>query len=204
MKSFRHYLEEQQEHHVSIIPLVGFSPFSHEGHRKDLWETMKKLPGTKHIGISAKSGLYSGQERVNILKKQWGKDINAHSVNGAGQTVQHAFEDVKGKKGKKILHVLLGHDRAKWGHSFKKSVEEHGKKIIEAGGESFSEVHLHFPSDQERSHGMSGTKMRTAAANNDRQTFKDHLGPNFSDKDVDYHFKRVREGLQSGKLKVKR
>ena len=67
-----------------------------------------------------------------------------------------------------------------------------------------NEVRLHFPKDEGRSHGMSGTKMRTAAAGGDLPTYKKHLGPNFSDKEAKGIMDRTRVGLMAGKIKVKR
>jgi hypothetical protein len=51
---------------------------------------------------------------------------------------------------------------------------------------------------------MSGTKMRTAVSTGDTETFKKHLGPNFSDKEAKGIMDRTRVGLMAGKIKVKR
>jgi hypothetical protein len=46
--------------------------------------------------------------------------------------------------------------------------------------------------------------MRTAASTGDHETFKKHLGPNFSDKESKSIMDRTRVGLMAGKIKVKR
>jgi hypothetical protein len=74
----------------------------------------------------------------------------------------------------------------------------------ELEGHKPDEVHIHYPTDENRSHGMSGTKMRTAAENSDLDIYKKHLGPNFSDKEAKRIMDRTRVGLMAGKIKVKR
>ena len=104
--------------------------------------------------------------------------------------------------GKKILHLHFGHDRKDFAEKLKGSIE--AGKIPELEGNKPDEVRLHFPKDEGRSHGMSGTKMRTAAAEGDLPTYKKHLGPNFSDKEAKGIMDRTRVGLMAGKIKVKR
>jgi hypothetical protein len=194
--------KETETHHTTVVPLTGFSPISHMGHAHDLGSTVKKLPGTKHIGISSKSDVYSPEERAHILHKQWNqKDLHAHVVKSAGETIRAAHDSLPAH-GKKVLHLVVGHDRKDMAEGLKKSLE--AGKIKEMHGKHFDEIHIHHPEDTERSHGMSGTNMRTAALNGHLNTFHKHLGSMFSKEEAKKHMERIKSALQKGKLAVKR
>jgi hypothetical protein len=191
-------------HHTTVIPMVGFSPISHMGHSHDLGGAMHKLPGTKHMGISGKSDAFEPHERKKILNRQWaghkGK-TNVHIVKSGGETIGHAYHDLP-KTGKKVLHILVGHDRADMAHGLKKSLE--AGKIKEMNGHHFDEIHVHHPEDTNRSHGMSGTKMREAAFKGDHKEFHKHLGPMFHKKEAGEIMKKVQTSIASGTTKLKR
>jgi hypothetical protein len=192
-----------EEHHTSVIPMVGFSPISHMGHSHDLGAALSKLPGTKHVGMSKKADLFSPEERGTIMKKQWAKhgDVQHHIVSSGGEMVAKAYHDLP-KGGKKHLHILVGSDRAEMAHGLKKSLE--AGKIKEMGEHKFDSITVHHPEDLDRKHGMSGTKMRTAAAAGDHETFAKHLGPMFNKKESLNIMNKVKSGLDSGQIKVKR
>ena len=191
----------EEVHHTSVVPITGFVPISHMGHAKDLGGTLSTLPGTKHVGISGKSESYSPEERKNILEKQWGKGVNAHVISGAGETIRAAHDSLPAK-GKKVLHLLVGSDRKSLAEGLKKSLE--AGKIKEMEGRSFDEIHIHHPEDMDRSHGMSGTKMRQAAADGDIETFHKHLGPAFTKEEAKQHMKRFQTGIANGSIPLKR
>ena len=194
--------EAAPEHHTSMIPLTGFSPISHMGHALDLGTAIRKLPGTKHVGVSSKSDVYSPTERKKILSKQWGaKNAKVHVVKSAGETARAAHDSLP-EGGRKVLHILVGHDRADMAHHLKKSLE--AGKIKEMEGRKFDEIYVHHPEDTDRSHGMSGTKMRTAASTGDIETFHKHLGPMFTRKEAEHHMNKIKNAISSGALKVKR
>jgi len=195
--------ESEEEHHTTVVPMTGFSPFSHMGHAHDLGRKVMSLPGTKHVGISGKSDLYSGEERANILHRQWGgdKNVHAHVVKFAGETIKKAHDSLPAK-GKKILHLVVGHDRRKMAEDLKSALEHN--KLKEMKGHKFDEIHIHHPDDVNRSHGMSGTAMRTAAASGNLNTFHKHLGPMFTRAEAQKHMARIKKALSSNKLAVKR
>lgn len=194
-------VESTETHHTSVIPMTGFVPISHEGHNLDLGHTLKKLPGTHHIGISGKSEAYSPEERKDILGRQWGSGVSAHNVTGAGETIRKGFDSLP-KTGKKVLHLLVGHDRKSFAEGLKKSLE--AGKLKEMGEHKFDEIHIHHPEDTDRSHGMSGTKMREAANSGDLETFHKHLGSNFSKDEAKYHMDRFKQGIAGGSIPLKR
>lgn len=192
---------DAETHHTSVVPITGFVPISHMGHAKDLGGALAKLPGTKHVGISGKSEAYAPEERKATLEKQWGGDVHAHVISGAGETIRAAHDSLP-EHGKKVLHLLVGSDRKSLAEGLKKSLE--AGKIKEMEGKHFDEIHIHHPEDLNRSHGMSGTKMRQAAADGDIETFHKHLGSVFSRKEAEQHMKRFQEGIKTGSIPLKR
>lgn len=197
--------EAAEEQHTSVIPMVGFSPISHMGHAADLGSTLSKLPGTKHVGISNKADVFSPEERKGILERQWGKNkVNVLPVTGAGESIRKAHDSLKGP-GKKVLHILVGHDRKSFAEGLKKSLED--GKVKEMEGRHFDEIHIHHPEDTERSHGMSGTKMRAAAiddSENGKKEFHRHLGDMFTRAESNKIKSKVKAGITSGKIALKR
>jgi hypothetical protein len=194
--------ESADEHHTSVIPLTGFDPISHMGHAHDLGSTMSKMPGTKHIGISSKATLFTPKERSSILERQWGPGHTAHVVKTAGETIRRAHDSLPANAGRRVLHLVVGHDRKAFAHGLRKALMD--GKIKEMEGRKFDDIHIHHPEDTNRSHGMSGTKMRQSAAEGNFDEFHRHLGPMFKRKEAQGIFKKVSGGIQSGAVKVKR
>lgn len=193
--------ENAEGHHTSVIPLVGFSPFSHMGHAQDLGGSLNKLPGTKHIGISSKADVFSPDERKDILNRQLGKsEQNVHVVKSAGETIRRAYDSLP--EGRRHLHILVGHDRKSFAESLQKALSS--DKIKEMEGKKFDSIHLHYPEDTDRSHGMSGTKMRKAASEGNLDEFHRHIGPSFSKDEAKGMMGRVKGAIDSGKIKLVR
>ena len=191
---------KNNNHHTSVIPMVGFSPISHMGHAADLGGSLSRLPGTRHVGISGKSDVFSPDERKSILSKQWGSEHSVHVVNGAGETIRRSYESLP--QGRRHLHILVGHDRKDFAEGLKKSLE--AGNIKEMGNNRFDSVTLHYPEDTDRTHGMSGTKMRKAASEGNLKEFHRHLGPAFSEEEAQAIMDRTKGGLDSGKIKLVR
>lgn len=207
IKTFSEFVRLMEEnagqvHHASVVPLVGFSPISHMGHAKDLGSKLKSLPGKHHIGISDKADTYSGKERAKILHKQWDhKGLKTHVAKSGGETIAKAYHSLP-KTGKKVLHILVGHDRKEMAHGIKKSLE--AGKVKEMNGKHWDEIHIHHPEDTDRSHGMSGTNLRKAAHEGNLKEFHKHLGPMFSEKEAKEHMHKIKTAIDSGKLDLKR
>lgn len=204
MITFKEFLLESRsgEHHASVIPLMGLSPISHMGHALDLGDALSKLPGARHVGISTKADVYTPGERSEILNRQWQQpNLSIHPVKSGGDTIARAYSALP-PTGKKHLHILVGADRVEFANGLKKSLED--GKIKEMGDSRWDSITVHTPEDLAREHGMSGTKMRTAVANNDFETFHRHLGPMFSVEEAREHFNKIKTALDSGQIKVKR
>lgn len=194
------------EHHTTVVPLAGFSPISHMGHAMDLGSKLRSLPGTKHVGISEKAGLFSPEERKAILSRQWATEKNEepiqhHVVASAGETIARAHASLP-KKGRRVLHLLVGSDRVDFAQKLKTSIL--AGKIKEMQGKTFDRIEIHTPDDQNRTHGMSGTAMRTAARDEDLPTFRKHLGPTFAKQEATAIMQRMKKAIDTGVLKVKR
>ncbi len=191
-------LTEAAEQHAHAA-FMGASPHTHMGHHTDVVGGMGH--GKKFVGLSGKSDVFSDKEREDIANKQSDGKADFKVEKSAGMTVGRAFHSMKGP-GKKVLHLHFGHDRKEMAERLKSSIE--AGKIPELQGHKPDAVHIHYPKDENRSHGMSGTKMRTAASDSDLPTYKKHLGSNFSDKEAKSIMDRTRVGLMAGKIKVKR
>lgn len=190
------------EHHVHVA-FLGASPFPHVGHGTDIGGSMDSAQkGRRFLGLSGKSDAFSDNERSGIAAKVFGKNTEVKVEKTAGVTVGRAMDSVKREKGIKVLHLHFGHDRADMAHRLKSSIL--AGKIPELGSHKFDAVYVHLPKDENRSHGLSGTKMRTAASTGDFPTFKKHVGSNFSDSEVMTLMNRTKSALDSGVIKVKR
>ena len=190
-------------HHAAVVPMAGFSPISHMGHAVDLGGTLNKLPGKKFVGISAKAEAFSPQERAGILQRQWsskGDTVHAHVISGVGEIIRKAHDSLP--KGKKVLHLVGGADRKSFIEGIKSSLVN--GKIKEMEGKSFDEIHTHFPKDENREHGMSGTKMRNAANEGNLEVFHKHLGSMFSHKEAKTIMDKVKAGISSGDIPLDR
>lgn len=197
----------EPEHHVSVVPLTGFSPISHMGHAMDLGKKLRGLPGPKHVGISSKADVFSPEERKAILSRQWATEkkdeepIQHHIAKSAGEVIAKAHDSLP-KKGRRVLHLLVGSDRVDFAQKLKTSLL--AGKIKEMQGKSFDRIEIHTPTDEKRTHGMSGTAMRTAARDEDLPTFRKHLGPAFPKQEATAIMQRMKKAIDSGTLKVKR
>lgn len=190
------------EHHAHMS-FLGAEPFPHQGHHNDIVGSMDSHPsGPKFIGLSGKSQAFSNKERESIANRQSGDKAEFKVESSPGLTISRAYNSLAGKKGRKILHLHFGHDRKAFAEGLKSSVEN--GKIPEIGGNKFDEVNIHYPKDENRSHGFSGTRMRKAAHTGDLGEFHRHLGPNFSRAEAKKLMGRVKDGIDSGAIPLSR
>jgi len=195
-------LNEAQNTQHAHLSFLGAAPHTHMGHHGDVGESMHSGPeGKKFIGLSGKADTFSEKEREGIANKQSGGKIEFKSEKSPGQTIARAHNSMKGD-GPKHLHLHFGHDRKDYAERLKSSIE--AGKIPELNGHKPDKVHIHYPKDTNRSHGMSGTAMRQAAHDGDIETYKKHLGPNFSHAEAKRVMDRTRTGILAGKMKLKR
>lgn len=191
--------ETAQERHVHVA-FMGASPHTHMGHIKDVVSGMGQ--GSKFVGLSGKSDAFTDKERADIANRQAAGTAEFKVEKTAGQTVGRAFNSLSGTTGKKILHLHFGHDRKEMAERLRNSIQ--AGKIPELNGVIPDDVHIHYPKDENRSHGMSGTKMREAAVVNDLDTYHHHLGPYFTRDAARKIMNKTQKAMSSGQLAVKR
>ena len=191
-----------EEQYISVVPLIGACPHTHIGHAKDLGNALYNIVGKyKVIGLSAKSDLFTSQERKIILDRQLEHlgyyQINTQVFNTAGDTLRYAHSLVNRLQGKKILHLVVGEDRKKWGNNLAQAIRD--EKIE---GVVFDEVLVYVIRGRE--HGLSGTNMRQAAQKRDLTAYHEHLGSCFSKGQAFQLMIKTHHGLLNKKIKVKR
>ena len=187
------------EHHAHIS-FMGASPITHMGHYIDVIEPMGNT-GLKFVGLSGKSDVFSDDEREQISNAQSGGSVQFKVEKTAGQTIGRAFKALK-DAGKKILHLHFGADRKQFAERLKDCIE--AGKIPELEGQVPNKIYIHYPENETRPHGFSGTRMRMAAMEGDFETFKHHLGSNFSYDDIIRIMTKTKFGIESGKIKLNR
>lgn len=209
MLSFKRFIAEAKNAaHVSTTIMTGVAPFPHMGHVDDLGGLLKSLPGVHKIfAMSSKSKAFSDEDRKNILTRQTGGSIEPLIANEHDEIVAHAWNKVKDHPGPKILHLVGGIDRNVKGPKGQLGMLDrlvNGMRSGKIKNPGFDEIHGHTPKGVERSHGMSGTKMRTAAATGNKGIFRAHLGPAFSPEEADDYMAKTKASIDSGEMPLKR
>lgn len=188
---------------MNIIPLIGAYPISHMGHYTDLYRSLEGFKDETFVGISDNNDIFNKQDRLHIIKSQWGhpENVSFVFVKSAGETLATArLLD----KQARVCRLVGGLDRRDFILGLLSSLEQN--KIKE-----MNEYHLTYDSheiylvDGRYSHGLSGTRMREAVKYNDKDVFLDHLGRNvFPKKEADEIWNKLREANEKGELKIKR
>lgn len=199
-KSVKLTEEVEQEHHIATTVLTGVDPFPHEGHTRDVAQLVHDLGGG-FFPMSAKSS-FPHKTREKIFSRQAkraGLNVEPITVEHFDQIVEHAWNKVKDKKGKKTLHLVAGIDR-------KDMANKIATKMISGGikNPGFTEVKVHTPDGTKRTHDFSGTRLRDAADRGDLDTFHEHLGPAFTREEAKKHMDTTKALLDSGAMSVKR
>lgn len=189
---------------VTIIPLVGFNPFSHMGHAKDLGDMMLRCPGLKYVGLSKKDTYFSFEDKSAILKRQWKMPrLNVWAAKTPGDMVGAVHQTVRPYDESVRLTLVVGHDRLSMAEGLQKSLE--AGKIPEMQGLYYDRINIKTPMQDRERHGFSGTMMREAASDADFDTFWNHLGRDiFSENEAKVLLNRVVLGIEKGDIKIHR
>lgn len=167
------------------------------GHEKLLDTIAKKakeVGGTAHVHLSqsqdAKKNPVSHDDKVDFVKKSMphhaGMIHNEKSVKTFVDVLKHHSNP------NHELHIMAGGDR----------VEEYKKLAEKYNGKEFhyKKIHVHSAGDRdpdaEGTEGMSASKMREHAKNNDYSSFKSGLPSTTKEKDAKDIFKKVRKGMK--------
>lgn len=196
------------ESHAYVSPLMGASPHTHMGHIQDVEGTMQALrkkhgEGKAFVGLSGKSQAFSDSEREEIARKQSSGGVEYKVHPTAGRAITSAVNSLG--KGTKHLHIVVGSDRKDFAEKLRSSLI--AGKIKDENGNPVpapDHIHIHTPEDGNRSHGMSGTKMRTAASQENLDEYHRHLGSNFSRSQAHSIMQRTRKALSAGTIKINR
>lgn len=192
--------------HVATTVMTGVSPISHMGHHYDLGSKLQSLPGKhKFFAMSRKGAGESGfteQQREHVFKvqsKEAGHKIEPIHVGEHDDIVNHAWNAVKDQKGPKHLHLVAGGDRLRMITRIKQGMDD--GRIHNPG---FEHISVHTPEDTDRSHGMSGTKMRKAAAEGNIDNFHKFVGKGFTKGQANEIMSHIKHGIESGAIQLDR
>lgn len=204
MRSFIRYLTEAQQWDEIVIAIGRFQPPT-TGHEKMIEATMKEARRRKadHMIFPTatqdrKKNPLSFDDKVDIMEEMFPRaEINDES------RLTNIFE-ILGDLANDYDSIVLvaGGDRVK---AFEKMIKPYVKSrdaddfddSRHVPLENFSVVNAgQRDPDATDVSGMSGTKMREAAENNDFETFKKGLPKGTKDKTAEKLFQKIREGLK--------
>lgn len=202
MLKFSTFLKEETEAKHAVLAYGRMNPPT-TGHLKvvnKVQEVAKKVGGEHHMVVShtndPKKNPLSAEQKVKHLRR-YAPDANIKAASKDNPTIfSHAAE--LHKSGVTHLHIVAGSDR----------VDEYKKKFKELNGKPnkdgkvpfhFKKVTVHSSGerdpDSEGDEGMSGTKMRDHAKNNDFKSFRKGVPSHVSDNDAKELMNDVRKGM---------
>jgi cytochrome c1 len=202
MLTFQTFLKEEAEAKHAVLAYGRMNPPT-TGHLKvinKVTEVAKKVGGEHHMVVShsndPKKNPLSSEQKVKHLRR-YAPDANIKAASKDNPTIfSHAAE--LHKNGVTHLHIVAGSDR----------VDEYKKKFKELNGKPnkdgkvpfhFKKVTVHSSGerdpDAEGDEGMSGTKMREHAKNNDFKSFRKGVPSHVSDNDAKELMNDVRKGM---------
>jgi predicted kinase/phosphopantetheine adenylyltransferase len=200
MKSFLELIEESEKNDKHAVMAFGRMNPPTTGHMKvidKVKEVAHKVGGTHHIIVShsqdSKKNPLSGEQKVKHLKR-YSPGTNITTSSKEHPTFLHHAAELH-KKGVTHLHMVAGSDR----------VKEYKEKLHQYNGThkgalyNFKKIHVHSSGerdpDAEGDTGMSGTKMREHAKNNDLHSFRKGVPSHVSDHHVKELMHDVRKGM---------
>lgn len=202
MQSFIDFLTEEAEAKHAVLAYGRMNPPT-TGHLKvvnKVQEVAKKHGGEHHMIVShsndPQKNPLTGEQKVKHLQR-YAPDANIRSSSKENPTLfSHAAE--LHKQGVTHLHVVAGSDRvAEYKQKFKELNGKANKK-----GEvpfNFKKITVHSAGtrdpDAEGDTGISGTKMRQHASNNDFKSFRKGVPGHVSDEHAHELMQDVRKGM---------
>ena len=203
MKSFRELLEEKNTTHKPVVMAFGRMNPPTTGHLKliDKVRSEAEKRGAKHTVIvshsqDSKKNPLSGAQKVKHLKR-YSPGTHFEASSKEHPTIMHHAAKLNAA-GHDHLIVVAGSDRVKEYHDllhkYNGKADKHGNvpynfkkiEVVSAG---------HRDPDAEGAEGMSGTKMREHAKNNDFHSFREGVPHHVSDNHVRELMKDTRKGM---------
>lgn len=202
MISFNTFLKEEKEAKHAVLAYGRMNPPT-TGHLKvidKVKEVAKDFGGEHHMVVShtnePKKNPLTAEQKVKHLRR-YAPDTNIRAASKENPTIfSHAAE--LHKSGVTHLHIVAGSDR----------VAEYKQKFKELNGKpnkqgevafNFKKITVHSAGtrdpDSEGTEGMSGTKMREHAKNNDLKSFRKGIPAHVSDEHAKELMNDVRKGM---------
>lgn len=200
MKTFLESVKEKDETHKPVVMTYGRMNPPTTGHLKlidKVRSTAEKLNAphvvvTSHSQDSKKNPL-SADQKIHHIKK-YSPGVNIESSNKEHPTFLHQAAKLH-KAGHDHLHMVVGSDRVKEMHD--KLHQYNGTH--EGALYNFKKITVHSAGqrdpDAEGTEGMSGTKMREHAKNNDINSFKKGVPDHVSEHQTKALMHDVRKGM---------
>lgn len=210
MKSFLDIFKEEQQgekHHVITFGRMNPPTTGHLKLINKVKEVAKKYNATHSIVVShsqdSKKNPLSGEQKVKHLtryaaepiKEETGSKTNIVSSSKEKPTILHHAVDAH-NNGVTHLHVVVGSDRVKGMHEL---LHRYNGVKAAHGHYHFKKITVHSAGhrdpDSEGTEGMSGTKMREHAKNNNFHEFRKGVPSHVSDTHAKELMKDTRKGM---------
>ena len=201
MKSFLQIIEEKEAKEKHAVMAFGRMNPPTTGHLKLIDKVREvaakhKSPHTVVVSHSqdAKKNPLSGEQKIKHLKR-YSPGTHFDTSSKEHPTILHHAAKLHAQ-GADHLHVIAGSDRVKEMHSLL-----HKYNGVKAGHGHYKFKHItvhsagHRDPDAEGSEGMSGTKMREHAKNNDFSSFRQGVPHHVKDEHARELMKDVRKGM---------
>ena len=201
MKSFLQIIEEEASKEKHAVMAFGRMNPPTTGHLKLIDKVREvaakhKAPHTVVVSHSqdAKKNPLSGEQKIKHLKR-YSPGTHFETSSKEHPTIMHHAAKLHAQ-GATHLHVIAGSDRVKEMHSLL-----HKYNGVKAGHGHYNFKHItvhsagHRDPDAEGAEGMSGTKMREHAKNNDFSSFRQGVPHHVKDEHARELMKDVRKGM---------
>lgn len=201
MKSFKDVLVEEQQKEKKAVMAFGRMNPPTTGHLKlidKVRHIADKEGASHHVVVShsqdAKKNPLSADQKVQHLKK-YSPGTKFHAASSEHPTIMHHAAELH-RQGHTHLTVVAGSDRVKEMHDL---LHKYNGKTGKHGHYNFKHIEVrsagHRDPDSEGAEGMSGTKMRQHAQNNDFHSFRQGVPSHVKDEHAKSLFKDVRKGM---------
>lgn len=204
MKSFADYLKEEQKDSHVVMAMGRMNPPT-TGHLKMIKAVhdVAKQHNADHVVVAShsndpKKNPLPVDKKVAHLKK-YSPETNFVAGSKEKPSPLHHASDLY-DKGHKHLHVVVGSDRVE---ATKKLLNQYNGVKAAHGHYNFKSITVHSAGerdpDAEGDTGMSGTKMREHAKNNDFTSFRKGIPDHIPDAHAKKIMKDVQDGMSSKK-----
>jgi hypothetical protein len=201
MKSFLQIIEEEAEKEKHAVMAFGRMNPPTTGHLKliDKVREVAAKHNAKHTVVvshsqDAKKNPLSGEQKVKHLKR-YSPGTHFETSSKEHPTIMHHAAKLHAQ-GADHLHVIAGSDRVKEMHTL---LHKYNGVKGGHGHYNFKKITVHSAGhrdpDAEGAEGMSGTKMREHAKNNDFSSFRQGIPHHVKDEHAKELLKDVRKGM---------